>query len=37
MLLDGADHSFHVSAKSGRKDAEVLAEALDAAAAWMTR
>jgi predicted alpha/beta-hydrolase family hydrolase len=35
-LLEGADHSFHVPAKSGRKDADVLAEALDAAAAWMT-
>jgi len=30
-----ADHSFHVPAKSGRKDAEVLDEALAAAAAWM--
>jgi predicted alpha/beta-hydrolase family hydrolase len=35
MLLDGADHSFHVPAKSGRKDADVLVEALDTAAAWM--
>jgi predicted alpha/beta-hydrolase family hydrolase len=35
-LLDGADHSFHVPAKSGRKDTDVLAEALDAAAKWMT-
>jgi predicted alpha/beta-hydrolase family hydrolase len=34
-LLDGADHSFHVPAKSGRKDADVLVEALDTAAAWM--
>lgn len=30
-----ADHSFHVPAKSGRKDGEVLTEILDAAAAWM--
>jgi len=30
-----ADHSFHVPAKSGRKDAEALDEALAAAAAWM--
>lgn len=30
-----ADHSFHVPAKTGRKDPEVLAEALAAAAAWM--
>jgi hypothetical protein len=34
-LIDGADHSFHVPAKSGRTDAGALAEALDAAAAWM--
>jgi predicted alpha/beta-hydrolase family hydrolase len=34
-LLAHADHSFHAPAKSGRKDADVLAEALDAAAAWM--
>ena len=34
-LIPDADHSFHVPAKSGRKDAEVLAEALDAAVAWM--
>ena len=36
-LIEGADHSFHVRAKSGRKDADVLAEVLDAAAAWTTR
>ncbi len=36
-LAYGADHSFHVPAKSGRKDADVLAELLDAAAAWMRR
>ena len=34
-LFDHADHSFHVPAKSGRKDAEVLAEILDTAARWM--
>ena len=34
-IVDGADHSFQVPAKSGRNDADVLAEALDAAAAWM--
>jgi predicted alpha/beta-hydrolase family hydrolase len=34
-LLAHADHSFHAPAKSGRKDADVLAEALDTAAAWM--
>jgi predicted alpha/beta-hydrolase family hydrolase len=32
-----ADHSFHVPAKSGRKDSEVLAEVLDAFAAWVDR
>jgi predicted alpha/beta-hydrolase family hydrolase len=36
-LAEGADHSFHVPAKSGRKDAEVRAELLDVAAAWMTK
>ncbi len=36
-LAESADHSFHVPAKTGRKDAEVLAELLAAAAAWMTR
>ena len=34
-LFEHADHSFHVPAKSGRKDAEVLAEILDTAARWM--
>lgn len=34
-LLAHADHSFHAPARSGRRDPEVLAEALDAAAAWM--
>jgi hypothetical protein len=36
-LLEHADHSFHAPAKSGRKDADVLSDALDAAAAWMAR
>lgn len=35
VLAPDADHAFHVPARSGRKDAEVLAELLDAAAAWM--
>ncbi len=30
-----ADHSFHVPARTGRKDAEVLAEVLDTLAGWM--
>jgi predicted alpha/beta-hydrolase family hydrolase len=34
-LFDDADHSFHVPAKTGRKDAEMMAEILDAAADWM--
>jgi predicted alpha/beta-hydrolase family hydrolase len=36
VLFDHADHSFHVPAKSGRKDAEVLAEIMDTAADWMS-
>ena len=31
-----ADHSFHVAARSGRTDADVLCELLAAAAAWMS-
>lgn len=34
-LLQDADHSFHVPARSGRKDAQVRAEMLDALAAWI--
>jgi hypothetical protein len=34
-LLDAADHAFHVPAKTGRTDAEVLGGALDVAATWM--
>ncbi len=34
-VFEDADHSFHVPAKSGRTDAEVMAEALDALAAWI--
>lgn len=33
-LIEQADHSFHVPAKSGRKDPEVLGELLDAARDW---
>jgi predicted alpha/beta-hydrolase family hydrolase len=33
-LVDGADHSFHVPKRSGRSDREVMAEILDAFAAW---
>ncbi len=35
VLAEDADHSFHVPAKTGRKDNEVLALLLDAAASWM--
>jgi predicted alpha/beta-hydrolase family hydrolase len=34
-LFSDADHSFHAPARSGRKDVEVRAEALDALAAWI--
>jgi hypothetical protein len=37
VLAAEADHSFHAPARSGRKDAEVMAEVLDAAVAWMAR
>jgi len=35
VLAEGADHSFHVPAKSGRTDAKVLDEILDSAREWM--
>ena len=34
-LLQDADHSFHVPARTGRKDADVRAEMLDAMATWI--
>lgn len=34
-VVDGADHSFHVLVRSGRSDAQVLAELADTAAGWM--
>jgi hypothetical protein len=34
-LLQDADHSFHVPARSGRTDAEVLASALDELSDWV--
>src|SRR6476660_3826222 len=33
--VEGADHSFHVPARSGRNDREVMNEILDAFAAWV--
>ena len=34
-LFADADHSFHVPARSGRRDADVREELLDKAAGWM--
>jgi predicted alpha/beta-hydrolase family hydrolase len=34
-LFQDADHSFHVPARSGRKDPQVLSDILDALAAWI--
>jgi predicted alpha/beta-hydrolase family hydrolase len=34
-LFQDADHSFHVPARTGRKDPEVRCEMLDALAAWI--
>jgi predicted alpha/beta-hydrolase family hydrolase len=34
-LVNDADHSFHVRAKSGRTDADVLVELAGTAAAWL--
>ena len=34
-LFADADHSFHVPARTGRKDAQVLDDILDALAAWL--
>ena len=36
-LFEAADHAFHVPARSGRTDAQVLAAVLDHAGAWMLR
>jgi predicted alpha/beta-hydrolase family hydrolase len=35
VTVEQADHSFHVPARSGRSDADVLGELLDRGAAWM--
>jgi hypothetical protein len=34
--FENADHSFHVPVRSGRKDADVMAELLDTLTAWIT-
>lgn len=36
VVAEAADHSLHVLKRSGRTDEQVMGEALDAAAAWMT-
>ena len=34
-IVDGADHSFHVLARSGRNDEQVREELLDTMVRWM--
>jgi len=34
-LLEDADHSFHVPARTGRKDSEIITEMLDAMTGWI--
>jgi predicted alpha/beta-hydrolase family hydrolase len=36
-VIDGADHSFHVLKRSGRTDAEVRREIVDAVVGWGTQ
>jgi predicted alpha/beta-hydrolase family hydrolase len=36
-LFEDADHSFHVPARTGRKDSQVMAEMADTLANWMER
>ena len=36
-LFQDADHSFHVPAKTGRKDSEVIAEMMDAISAFAAK
>lgn len=36
-MVDQADHAFHVPARSGRTDSDVVAEIADAFAAWIAR
>jgi uncharacterized protein len=36
-LVEGADHSFHVPARSGRKGDDVMQEVLDAFVAWIAK
>jgi predicted alpha/beta-hydrolase family hydrolase len=34
-LFPAADHSFHVAAKSGKRDADIRRELIDATATWI--
>jgi predicted alpha/beta-hydrolase family hydrolase len=36
-LFQDADHSFHVPARTGRKDSEIMSELLDSVAVWIDR
>jgi len=36
-LFDDADHSFHVPARTGKKDPQIRAEMADAMAEWMVK
>jgi hypothetical protein len=36
-LVEGGDHSFHVLKKTGRNDAEVMAELVDSIVAWTAK
>jgi predicted alpha/beta-hydrolase family hydrolase len=36
-LFQDADHSFHVPARTGRKDSEIMSELLESMAAWLER
>ena len=36
-LFDDADHSFHVPARTGRKDADIMRELLDVASHWLAK
>ena len=37
VLFEDADHSFHVPARTGRKDTEVRAQMLDAMRDWIAK
>ena len=37
QTVEGADHSFHVPARSGRSDRDVMTEILDSVAAWIEK